>query len=177
MDIDKIKPQILTLYEHEDGKKWVAELVGADPIYKLKRDFLPEIEPNTYELFDGFYQIHGIHPGITPFTKEYCRVINGQMTRYLSFREMLGWIPQMEALMLVRMANIKEQIIGQLDSVNAQFDHYLIQDEIMYQKEQVDLVDDAAQLNQILAQLIRQKPRMIKNFQELEKLYGEMPEY
>ncbi len=170
------KPQILTLYEHDDGKKWVAELVGPDPNFKLKRDFLPEMSPNEYEIYDGFYQIHGTHPGITPFTKEYCRVDNGQMTRYLSFREMMQWIPQMEARTPQRILNIKAQIIHQLVLIGAEFDHYLIHDELMYQKEQVDFVDDPDQLRQALSQLIRQKPTMIKSYQHKIEQLRQMPE-
>lgn len=154
----------------------MAELVGPDPTFKLKRDFLPETYANEYELFDGFYQIHGTHPGITPFTKEYCRVDNGQMTRYLSFREMLAWIPQMESLKPRRVQNIKGQIIRQLDEISGKFDNYLINDEIMYQKEQVDFVDDPDQLRQALSQLVRQKPKMIKNYEKQIELYRQMPE-
>ncbi|MBG9983927.1 hypothetical protein HYO62_03385 [Aerococcaceae bacterium DSM 111022] len=101
---------------------------------------------------------------------------NGRMTRYLSFREMLGWIPQMESLKPRRVKNIKGQIYRQLDEISGKFDNYLITDEIMYQKEQVDFVDDPDQLRQALSQLVRQKPKMIKTYEKQIELYRQMPE-
>lgn len=65
----RFSPNYLSLSPGEDDKKWVAEITGPDPNFRFKRVFLPEFEPGLYEIHDGLYQIHGLHPGITPFKK------------------------------------------------------------------------------------------------------------
>lgn len=154
----------------------MAELVGPDPTFKLQRDFLPEMSENHYELFDGFYQIHGTHPGITPFTKEYCRVENGEMTRYLSFRKMLAWIPQMQALEPVRYEQVKSQIVRIFDEMADELDHPWVRESIMYQKEDIDLAENSQELRRALNQLIRQRPSIIKQYKEKLEIVRQIPE-
>lgn len=168
------KGQFLTLTEMEDGKKWVAEIVGPDPTFGMKRIFLPEIEANVYELFDGIYQIHGIYPGITPFNKEYTQVKDGHMTRRLDYRLVRSLVPQLELEAPNRMARVKAQIKRTLAEINEALDHELVRESLMNQQDQLDDAEDQETLTHILSQLIRDRAKIIKHFEQQIKLYDQM---
>lgn len=160
------EPQKLTLFPHEDEKKWVAEITGDDPTFKLKRTFLPEIAPNTYDIYDGYYQIHGIHPGITPFAKEYCVVEQGHMQRHLTLPQVLRQVEAIKAKEPERVERIKAQLIQQFDDIDAAVDHELVHEDLLFQKEQLDMMDDFDQLAQAYQQLLRQKKTMIQRYRD-----------
>ncbi|MCZ0717399.1 hypothetical protein [Aerococcus kribbianus] len=159
------EPQYLTLHGDKDGKKWVAEITGEDPTFKLKRTFLPEINPNTYAIYDGYYQIYGQCPGISPFEKEYCWVIDGHMHRHLSFRQVLGQLDQIKALDDQRTERIKVQIKAVLDAIANELDHELVDQDMAFQKESIDFMDDFDALAAGYSQLIKQKEQMIQRYQ------------
>lgn len=164
---EEMKAQFLKLENNSDDKKWVAEIVGEDPTFKLSRIFLPEVEKGVYAIFDGIYQIHGIHPGITPFNKEYCRVHHGHMQRNLSMQDVLQKVPELMAEEPRRNARIKYQIRGILEEITQAVDHELIRNNMEYQIEQLDNLEETKSLMATLSQLIKQKDQMIKHYQKL----------
>lgn len=156
--------QKLYLQPHEDEKLWVAEITGPDPTFKLKRNFLPQIAPNEFAIYDGYYQLHGIHPGITPFTKEYCIVQDGKMQRGLRAGHMLEQLPAIQAMQPLRVERLRFQIRKLLDEIADEVQHERVAEDILYQKEELGLVEDIDQLYGALATLIRQKDRMIQTY-------------
>lgn len=167
MKNDRQEAPVLFLLAHEtDDKKWVAEITGEDPVYKLQRSFLRESTENEYVLYDGYYQIYGIHPGITPFDKEYCRVSQGQMTRYLTYQQVLQALPEIIARSHERVERYQKLIITGLDEMAQQLDHELITEEIQYQKEEVLFNQDEQELKQAYDFFNSQRPKMIKQYQE-----------
>lgn len=164
------QPQYLYLEGDQEGKKWVAEIIDEDPTFRLKKMFLPEIKTNTFAIYDGVYQIYGQHPGITPFVKEYCQVKKGHMQRRLAFYQVVNQLPVIKAAEPLRVQHFKEQIFLQLDEIANQCDHDLVREDIQYLKEQVDDVSDSQSLNGGLAQLLKNKERMIVDYQmKIEK--------
>lgn len=158
--------QRLTLHPNDDEKKWVAEITGEDPAFKLKRTFLPEIEPNTYEIYDGFYQIHGTCPGVTPFQKEYCVVENGHMQRRWHFGQVMQKLDTIKAMEPQRIQRVKQQLNTQLDAIKAALNDERVDEDIMYQKEQIDMMDEFDQLASAYSQLMKQKKDIIKRYEE-----------
>lgn len=159
--------QLLTLSPNSDQKMWVAEIVGDDPVFRLKRAFLPEFEKGVYHIYDGVYQIHGIYPGITPFEKEYCQVVDGHMQRRIPVQDIYQKLDQIKAYEPVRMRRLKYQIQKILDEIGRQLDNELVQENISYQKDQLDNLEDSLQLTATLNQLIKQKDHMIRQYQKL----------
>lgn len=165
------QPQYLYLEGDQEGKKWVAEIIDEDPTFRLKRMFLPEIKTGTFAIYDGFYQIYGQHPGISPFVKEYCRVEQGHMQRRLAFYEVVNHLPAIKAAEPQRIQHLKEQIFQVLAEILQAVDHEMVQEDLMYLKEQVEDVGDSQSLNSGLAQLLKNKELMIADYQaKIEKI-------
>lgn len=165
-----LKPQYLKLEAHEDGKYWVAEIIGDDTVYRLQRAFIPEIEKGLYEIYDGYYQIHGLHPGITPFTKEYCIVQNGHMERRIPVQRFYQEIQAIKDLEGVRLPRVKQQIKDQFQSIIDEIDQDWIRDEMDYQWDQVEMMTDSAQAIAGLSQLIHSKDKIIARYQAMAEI-------
>lgn len=150
-----------------DEKRWVAEITGEDPTYKLKRSFQPEHQPGVWAMYDGWYQIHGQVVGITPFQKEYVRIQNGKMTRRLPFRQVMADLPAIIAFEPQRIERLRHQINLELNDIiqQAPFDRVLI--EMEQQKDEVSMVDSSDELLGGLTVLKKRKPMMIHHYKEL----------
>lgn len=163
----EIKPQMLQLQPNKtDDKCWVAEITGDDPTFRLKREFLLEDSAGWYAIYDGYYQIHGECPGVSPFTKEYCVVQDGHMRRYLNSREVMASLPQIIAAEPVRMGRLRHQILEVLDEIKTACPHEQVEEAIDRQKEDIDMVDTSEQLRAGLAQIKKQKEDIIKQLQQ-----------
>lgn len=165
--------QYLTLSPMPDEKMWVAEIAGDDPTFKLKRIFLPQIQPGVFEIYDGFYQVHGIYPDISPFNKEYCLVEDGHMQRHLQQWEVIQQLPKIKAAEPLRQERIKHQIKGILNEIYQKVKHELVFEDLMYQIDQLDSLENAEQLTGAFNQLIRQKDRMILQYKKALENYSE----
>lgn len=163
-----MRPQYLNLMANEeDGKRWVAEITGEDPTFKLKRDFQPEISSGVWEMYDGWYQIYGIVAGITPFQKEYVRVKDGKMTRRLSFRYVLEHLPEIKASEPERMERLKFQNKTLLDEIKEAVPDDMVSEEIERQKDEMDFMDSSEQLLEGLKALIKRKDGIIKEYKKV----------
>lgn len=162
----EVKPQLLQLLPYgEDEKRWVAEITGDDPTFRLKREFLAEESAGWYAIYDGYYQMHGQCPGISPFIKEYCLVKAGHMHRHVSFSEVMANLPAIKAAEPVRMAWLRHQIAATLDEIKQAVADEQIEEVIDRQKEDIDTVETSEQLRAGLAQLLKQKDSIIKKLQ------------
>ncbi|MGX7108055.1 hypothetical protein [Facklamia miroungae] len=161
---EEFKAQKLTLTPNNDGKMWIAEITGEDSVYRLKRVFLPEFESGVYHLYDGVYQIHGIHAGISPFNKEYCIVSNAHMQRSVSGQEIYRLLPKIKLYEEQRKIRLKHQIHEKLDEIGKALDHELVWQDIEYQKDQLDSLEDSQQLTLTLGQLIRREEDLIHSY-------------
>lgn len=167
----KQEAQYLTLSPMPDEKMWVAEIAGDDPTFRLKRIFLPQINPGVFEIYDGFYQVHGIYPGISPFEKEYCLVENGHMQRRLQQWEVIQQLPKIKAAEPLRQDRIKHQIKQLLKEIYQVVKHELVYEDLLYQVDQLDSLENSDQLMEALGQLIRQKDRMIEHYKKAIENY------
>ena len=149
----------------EDEKRWMAEITGDDETFVLKRDFQPEIRPGVWEIYDGWYQIHGQFPGISPFEKEYVLVQNGQMTRHLDFRYMISALPQIKAYEEQRKERLAYQITKILDEIYEAVPYDGVSDAILSQKEDMSMVESSSELVKGLANILKQKDDIIKKYQ------------
>ncbi|MCR8968543.1 hypothetical protein [Facklamia sp. 7083-14-GEN3] len=163
---EEFKAQKLTLSPNSDEKMWVAEIVGDDPVYRLKRVFLPEFEKGVYHIYDGVYQIHGIYPGISPFNKEYCIVRQGHMQRKIPLKKIYQLLPQIQLQESSRMSRLKHQINEKLDTIGRELDHELVWQDIYYQKDQLDSLEDSQQLTLTLGQLIKHEEKMVDSYKK-----------
>lgn len=170
----EFSPQYLTLSPGEDGKAWVAEIIGDDPVYRLKRIFLPEVEPGVYEIYDGYYQVHGIYPGISPFQKEYCKVVHGHMERRIPVRSFYQEINQIKSLNDQRLARLKFQIHQQLAEIDQALDHEWVSEDIAYQRDQVDSLSDVEMANAGLSQILQRKKVIIDHYRKALELRKEV---
>ncbi|MFL2144172.1 hypothetical protein [Ruoffia sp. FAM 20857] len=169
-----LKPQYLQLQPSAaDEKRWVAEITGDDPTFILSREFQPEIEPGVWAMYDGWYQIHGQTPGITPFQKEYVRVLDGKMTRRLDFRFVKEHVPQIKAAEPERKERLKHQIISVFNEIKAEVPHELVDEAIMQQQEDLDMVETSQELLGGLKVLLKQKDRIIKSYKEAVENFRE----
>lgn len=156
----------LELSPHEDGKRWIAEITGPDEAFGLKREFQPEITPGVYQIFDGYYQIHGIFPGITPFQKEYVIVQDGQMTRRVSYQVIRQNIPAIVAYTPQRKERLIYQIKEQFKEIYEAAPYYFVQEELLQQEESLGMVDTSEALLQGLTTILKQKDQMIAYYQK-----------
>ncbi|MGF3113843.1 hypothetical protein ACQV2R_00430 [Facklamia sp. P12937] len=163
---EEFKAQKLTLSPNSDEKMWIAEIVGEDPVYRLKRVFLPEFEKGTYHLYDGIYQIHGIYPGISPFSKEYCIVKHGHMQRKIPLETIYQLLPQIESQESRRKKRLKHQIIEKLNVIGKKLEHELVWRDIDYQKDQLDSLENSQQLTLTLGQLIKQEEKIVDSYKK-----------
>lgn len=162
-----MKSQTLQLFPHEeDGKCWIAEITGEDKVYRLKRDFLPEESKNVWEVFDGWYQIHGQAPGVSPFIKEYVQVKDGRMLRHLNFSDMLQRLDEIKAMEPFRMERMRKQIYAVLDEIKQAAPYEAVEEGMERQKEECDMCDDPDELSAALHTIKKRKERMIKELQE-----------
>lgn len=161
-----MKVNYLKMMPHpEDGKSWLAELTDEDPTFRLKREFQPEIENGVWDIYDGFYQVHGQVANITPFHKEYVRVKDGKMQRRLDVRYMLGHLAEIKAFEDQRLDRIKHQIKLELEDIYKQAPYEAVLLSIEKQKDDLDMVENSSQALGGLAQLRKQKDYIIKQFQ------------
>lgn len=169
----ELKPQYLQLLPNEqDEKKWVAEITGEDKVYRVKRDFQPE-EDGIWEVYDGWYQIHGQAPGVTPFNKEYVHVKDGRMLRHLPFRTVIQHLDEIKAAEPQRMARMRKQIYKMLDEIKTAAPYQPVEEAMERQKEECDMVDEPEQLLNALAILKKRKKIMIKEYQKAFENYKE----
>lgn len=166
--------QKLELLPHpQDQKQWIAEITGPDETYHVKREFLP-LEEDHYRIYDGWYQIHGTFPSAqTPFTKEYCYVQDGQMVRNRSYRQTLSELDQITVFESKRVERLKDYIKDHLDDIYQQVPHEMVQEALFEQKDQLSFINTSSELYQGLHQLLFQKERYIKRFQEGIKKWHE----
>lgn len=165
-----LEPQYLQLMPlGEEQKRWVAEITGKDETFILKRDFQPEKTPGVWEMYDGWYQIHGQAPGITPFQKEYVRIKDRKMTRRLDFRFVLSHVDEIIAAEPQRKERLKHQIITVLNEIKTEAPYELVAEEIERQKEDLDLVDTADQLLGGLKVLLKRKDSIVKQYNDALK--------
>ena len=158
--------QKLTLLPHpQDQKQWIAEITDKDETYRLKRQFLP-LEDDHYRIYDGWYQIHGNFLGAeTPFTKEYCYIQKGQMKRNIPYRQIISDLPRIIEFESTRIEQLKDYITDQLDDIYKQVPYEFVQEAILEQKDQLSLIHTSQELYQALHQLLRQKSRIIKQYE------------
>lgn len=150
----------------EDEKRWLAEITGEDETFVLKRDFQPEIRPGVWEIYDGWYQIHGQFPGITPFEKEYVLVQNGQMSRHLGFRYMVQALPHIKAYEEKRKERLAYQINQILDEIHEAAPYEGVEEALLSQKEDMSMVETSSELVNGLRILLKQKDAIIKRYQK-----------
>lgn len=168
------KPQILQLLPHpEDEKRWVAEITDEDETFRLKRDFQPDEPEGVYEIYDGWYQIHGQANAVSPFTKEYVHVKNGRMLRHLNFRYVLQHLDEIKAAEPERMNRMRKQIYHILDEIKDAAPYQPVEEEIARQKEECDMCDESDQLLGAITTLKKRKKAMIKDYQEAFENYQE----
>lgn len=149
----------------EDEKRWVAEITGDDETFVLKRDFQPEIRTGVWELFDGWYQIHGQFPGISPFQKEYVLIQNGHMTRHLDFRYMIRELPRIKAYEDQRKERLIYQINKEFDDIYEQAPYEGVEEALIRQKEDLSMIETSSELLSGLDVLLKQKDQIIKQYQ------------
>lgn len=162
-----MKGQLLQLFPlEEDGKCWVAEITGEDKVYRLKRDFLAEESQGVWEIYDGWYQIHGQAPGVSPFQKEYVHVEEGRMLRHLNFPYVLHHLDEIKAMEPQRMERMRRQIYAVLDEIKEAAPYEPVEEGMEKQKEECDLCDEPEQLRGALYTIKKRKKTMIKELQE-----------
>lgn len=163
-----MKPNVLQLLPiEEDGKCWIAEITGEDPVYRLKRTFLQEEGGSIWEIYDGWYQINGACPGVSPFIKEYVRVKDGRMHRNIPYPVVLGHIEEIKGMGPQRMERIRRQIYAILDEIKREVDYDPLEEGIERQKEDVDMADDPDQLQNALNTLKKRKKEYIKQYRKM----------
>lgn len=171
MGEEALIPQYLELQAADDGKVWVAEIIDEDKSFGLKRIFLPQVQPGVYEMFDGAYQINGIHPGITPFKKEYCLINKGHMERRVPFGSIIEILPYLKKFENERKRRIEFQIRTILKDIAAEFNHEQVNEEINYMQEQLQDLETSEQLMATFAQLLKRKDAIIKSYQQKLKYF------
>lgn len=168
-----MKPQYLQLEPNPtDEKRWVAEITGEDKVYRVKRDFQPE-EGGVWEIYDGWYQIHGQAPGVTPFQKEYVHVKNGRMLRHLPFSYILQHLEEIKAAEPERMERMRKQIYLILDEIKAAVPYQPVEEAMERQREECDLCDEPEQLLGALATIKKRKAALIKEYEKAFENYQE----
>lgn len=169
-----LKPQILHLLPNTtDEKRWVAEITGEDPTFKLKRDFQPDSPEGVWEIYDGWYQIHGQAAGVSPFNKEYVHVKDGRMLRHLNFRYVLAHLDEIKASEPERMERMRKQIYAMLDEIKREAPYQPVEEAMERQKEDCDMTDEPDQLLAAITILKKKKAAMIKEYQEVFANYQE----
>lgn len=162
------QPQKLVLTTHDDEKKWVAEIIGEDPQFKVRRYFLKEVSEGYYPIYDGVYQIYGKCDGITPFQKEYCIVQEGKMRRRLQFYEVMQYLPWIISETSHRVARLKHDIEQILDEILVELEADFLREEIFYQKEQLSFEEDEVTLRYALDKLNVEKETMIETYKRAQ---------
>lgn len=150
-----------------DNKCWVAEIVDRDPTFKLKRAFQPEVKPGVWAMYDGWYQIHGDVAGITPFQKEYVRILDGKMTRRVPYKQVLGDLEAIIAFEPQRIERLRHQISVVLDDIMAQAPYDRVLLDMSHQKDELSLVDSSDELLAGLRTILKRKDPIIKRYIEL----------
>ncbi|WP_373786295.1 hypothetical protein [Jeotgalibaca porci] len=169
-----MKPQILHLMPNTtDEKRWVAEITGEDPTFKLKRDFQPDGPEGVWEIYDGWYQIHGQATGVSPFNKEYVHVKNGRMLRHLNFRYVLAHLEDIKAAEPERMERMRKQIYVMLDEIKREAPYQPVEEAMERQKEDCNMTDEPDQLLGAIAILKKRKNAMIKEYHKTFENYQE----
>lgn len=165
-----MKPKYIQLQPSAaDGKRWVAEITGDDEVFRLKRDFQPEQPNSVWEIYDGWYQIHGQVAGVTAFQKEYVHVKDGMMQRNLNFRTVVEHLDEIIAAEPLRLQRIKQQIITVLDDIRAQAPYEQVGEAIERQKEDLDFIETSSQAIAGLAMLLKRKQQMIDEYNKTFK--------
>lgn len=163
-----MKPNYIQLQaSSEDGKRWIAEITGDDEVFRVKRDFQPEMPGGIWEIYDGWYQIHGQVANVTPFQKEYVWVRNGQMERNLSFRDVMYHLDEIKAAEPQRLERIKQQIVAEFNDIHLAAPYEQVGEELERQKEDLDFIENSSQAIAGLATLRKRKNEMIKQYQKI----------
>ena len=157
----------------EDEKRWVAEITDEDETFKLKRDFQPDEPEGMWEIYDGWYQIHGQANGVSPFTKEYVHVKNGRMLRHLNFRYVLQHLDEIKAAQPERMDRMRQQIYKILDEIKEAAPYQPVEEDMERQREECDMCDEPDQLLSAITILKKRKKLIIKDYQEAFENYQE----
>ncbi|AMB98501.1 hypothetical protein AWM75_00175 [Aerococcus urinaehominis] len=146
----------------EDSRAWLAEITDEDPTFKLRRDFQPEIRPGVWQIYDGYYQINGLYPGISPFIKEYVVVKDGRMTRQVPYRQILAALDEIKAMENQRKDRLRQQISQILDTFYDQAPCQEVEEMIIQQKDEMAMADTSQELLAGLTSLLKQKDQISK---------------
>lgn len=88
------------------------------------------------------------------------------MQRRLTFGQVMGFLPEIKAQTPQRIERVKTQISGQLEDIRQEIAHEQVNEDIMYQKEQLDMMTDFDQLAATFSQLLKQKKQIIQTYQQ-----------
>lgn len=155
-----------------ESKCWVAEITGADEVYILKRDFIPEEPEGGWILYDGWYQLNGAVPGVTEFKKEYIRIKDGKVRRNLPFRELVESLDEIKAGEGPRVERMRKEIIAILDEIKEAAYCEPVAEGIEKQKEDLDMADEPDQPDQIKNALYMLKKQKQSYIQQYRKMFN-----
>lgn len=170
-----MKAFIIELHPSElDGKCWVAEITDEDKTFRLKREFQPEIKENTWELYDGWYQIHGQSPTSPSYEKEYAIVKNGQIIRNLNANFFIQHLDKIKSLEEKRLERIKYQINCELNEMKEKVPYDPFNEMIESQKDDLSFIENSSQAIAGLATIRKRKETIITQYQKMfENYHGE----
>lgn len=117
-------------------------------------------------MYDGWYQIHGQVERITPFQKEYIRVLDGKMTRRLPFRYVVQHIPEILDMEDERKDRLKHQIGTVFNEIIEAAPYEQVREAIEMQRDDLDMVETSEQLLNGLKVLRQRKEGIIKQYRD-----------
>lgn len=115
-------------------------------------------------MYDGWYQIHGQVEGITPFQKEYVRVLDGKMTRRLPLRYVVQHTPEILDMEDERKNRLKRQIGTVFNEIIKAAPYEQVREAIEMQRDDLDMVETSEQLLNGLKVLRQRKEGIIKQY-------------
>ena len=117
-------------------------------------------------MYDGWYQIHGQVEGITPFQKEYVRVLDGKMTRRLPLRYVVQHTPEILDMEDERKNRLKRQIGPVFNEIIEAAPYEQVREAIEMQRDDLDMVETSEQLLNGLKVLRQRKEGIIKQYRD-----------
>lgn len=117
-------------------------------------------------MYDGWYQIHGQVEGITPFQKEYVRVLDGKMTRRLPLRYVVQHTPEILDMEDERKNRLKRQIGTVFNEIIEAAPYEQVREAIEMQRDDLDMVETSEQLLNGLKVLRQRKEGIIKQYRD-----------
>lgn len=117
-------------------------------------------------MYDGWYQIHGQVEGITPFQKEYVRVLDGKMTRRLPLRYVVQHTPEILDMEDERKNRLKRQIGTVFNEIIKAAPYEQVREAIEMQRDDLDMVETSEQLLNGLKVLRQRKEGIIKQYRD-----------